>query len=197
VPPWATADPEPLAGPSPEGVGDRPLWARLSGPASATGPAAATVAAAQWAAARERLQRRGGQELVDEAEAARRVLVLAAQESPCSAVESEQGLWLEAVQHVANKALHVEPCAAPAGAASAVAVPAVAAVPPVPAQDASLLREVEAVQRDFEHIAAVQERLAALHCRTRQEMFVLQDSVAQLQERLAALHSMAGGPGPR
>ena len=79
-----------------------------------------------------------------------------------------------------------------AGAASAVA-----AVPPVPAQDALLLREVEAVQRDFEHIAAVQERLAALHCRTRQEMFVLQDSVAQLQERLAALHSMAGGPGPR
>ena len=187
---------EPPQDPSPKGVGDHP-WARLSG------PAAATVAAAQWSAARERVQQRGGQASVEEAEAARRVLAVAAQESPYSAVASERELWRAAVRHVASRALLEEADVvladvvswtlrpAPAGAA-----PAVAAVPPVPAQDASLLLEVEAVQRDSEHIAAVLSEQVRVLTHMQDTVFVLQDSVAQLQQRLAALHSMAGQGRP-
>ena len=130
---------EPPQDPSPEGVGDHP-WAKLSG------PAAATVAAAQWSVARERVQQRGGQASVEEAGAARRVLAVAAQESPYSAVASERELWRTAVRHVASQASVEE------ADVFVWEVPAVAAVHPVPA---SLLLEVEAVRRDSEHIAAV------------------------------------------
>ena len=116
---------------------------------------------------------------------------------------SERELWRAAVRHVASHALVEEADAvladvvswtlrpAPAGAA-----PAVAAVPPVPAQDASLLLEVEAVQRDSEHIAAVLSEHVRVLTPMQDTVVGLQESVAQLQQRLAALHSMAGQGRP-
>ena len=110
----------------------------------------------------------------------------------------QRELWRAAVRHVASHAFVEEADAVLAdvvswlGPAPAGAAPAVAAVPPVPAQDASLLLEVEAVQRDSEHIAAVLSEQVRVLTHMQDTVFVLQDSVAQLQERLAALHPIAG-----